>query len=84
LDGHKPELVVYDSGADIFAGDKLGGFNLSKEDLKERDAYAAAECFRRKIALAVVLGGGYSQNPEDTPQIHANTLETVANAFARM
>ncbi|MDD2773606.1 MAG: histone deacetylase [Elusimicrobiales bacterium] len=84
LDGHGPELVVYVSGADTYEHDQLGGFKLTVEDLKERDAWVAAECARRGVPVAVVLGGGYARNSDDTARIHANTLEIASKAFARM
>src|SRR5205085_11217794 len=33
----KPELVLYVAGADPYAGDQLGGLNLTFEGLRQRD-----------------------------------------------
>ena len=57
LDGHRPDLVVYEAGADPFAGDQLGTLRISKECLHERDRFVVRECAERGIPIAGVLGG---------------------------
>ena len=73
LDEHKPDLVMYQAGADPYAGDQLGTLKLSKEGLKHRDAYVLGECRARDIPVAGTLGGGYALNPPDTVDIHFQT-----------
>ena len=73
LDEHKPDLVMYQAGADPYAGDQLGTLKLSKEGLKLRDAYILTECRARGIPVAGTLGGGYALNPADTVDIHFQT-----------
>ena len=75
LDGHRPDLVVYEAGADPFAGDQLGTLRISKECLHERDQFVVRECADRGIPIAGVLGGGYAADPEDTVEIHVNTCK---------
>jgi len=75
LDGHRPDLVVYEAGADPFAGDQLGTLRISKECLHERDRFVVRECAKRGIPIAGVLGGGYAVDPEDTVEIHVNTCK---------
>jgi acetoin utilization deacetylase AcuC-like enzyme len=82
LDGHKPELVVYLAGADVYMNDRLGGMRLTKDDISARDAYVAGECKKRSIPLAAVLGGGYAQTPDDTAAIHATTLFRAAEIYS--
>jgi acetoin utilization deacetylase AcuC-like enzyme len=73
LDTHRPEIVLYQAGADPFMGDKLGTLKLSKEGLRRRDDFILAECRRRSIPVAGTLGGGYAENPGDTIDIHFGT-----------
>ena len=73
LDEHKPDLVMYQAGADPYAGDQLGTLKLSKEGLKRRDAYVLGECRSRGIPVAGTLGGGYALDPADTVEVHFQT-----------
>lgn len=73
LDEHRPDLVMYQAGADPYSGDQLGTLKLSKEGLKRRDSYILEECRARGIPVAGTLGGGYALNPADTVDIHFQT-----------
>ncbi len=81
LDGHKPELVVYLAGADVYINDRLGGLRLTMEDILRRDSYVAGECKKRGLPLAVVLGGGYAQTAAETVEIHAGSLRCAAEIY---
>src|SRR6185369_16775067 len=37
LDSHRPELVVYQAGADVYENDVLGGLKLTREGVRLRD-----------------------------------------------
>ena len=74
LDEHKPDLVVYQSGVDVFEKDLLGGMKLTKEGVAGRDQAVLKHCALRRVPLAVTLGGGYAERLEDTAALHAQTL----------
>jgi len=74
---HDPDLVIYLAGADPFKEDRLGGFLLTQQGLMDRDAYVLGLCADRRIPVAVVLGGGYAPNINDTVEIHLNTVRVV-------
>ncbi len=74
---HRPDLVIYLAGADPFKEDRLGGFLLTKQGLMDRDTYVLRLCADRGIPVAVVLGGGYAPNIDDTVEIHLNTVRVV-------
>lgn len=76
LDGHRPELVVYQAGADPFFQDQLGALALTQEGLEARDIAVFRACLGRGVPVAVTLGGGYAARLEDTVAIHATTLKT--------
>ncbi|OGR86435.1 MAG: hypothetical protein A2021_07470, partial [Elusimicrobia bacterium GWF2_52_66] len=77
LNAARADLAVYVAGADVYRGDLLGGLNLTMSGIKKRDALVLAECFRRKLPVAVVLSGGYAKKIKDTSRIHANTIRTA-------
>jgi acetoin utilization deacetylase AcuC-like enzyme len=70
----RPDLVLYLAGADPYEQDRLGGLKLTKAGLKERDKIVLDNARRRGIPVAVVLGGGYAPEIEDTVDIHLNTI----------
>lgn len=80
LDISAPELALYLAGADPFQDDRLGRLGISREGLAERDRIVFSECQNRGIPVAVVMGGGYAPDINDTVEIHLATAK-VAAAF---
>jgi acetoin utilization deacetylase AcuC-like enzyme len=78
---HRPEIVLYQAGADPYEDDQLGALRLTFDGLLERDRLVIAGCAERGIPVVVTLGGGYARNVEDTVAIHATTCR-VALALA--
>ncbi len=74
LDQAGPELAIYLAGADPYAGDRLGRLELSIAGLAERDRRVFEGCWRRRVPVAMVLGGGYAVDLDDVVTIHANTV----------
>ncbi len=70
----KPQLVVYIAGADPYELDQLGGLKLTKDGLRERDRIVLEEAYKLSIPVAIVLGGGYSYDVNDTVGIHFSTF----------
>lgn len=81
---HRPDLVIYLAGADPFKKDRLGGFLLTKQGLMDRDVYVLRLCAKRSIPVAIVLGGGYAPNINDTVEIHLNTVRVVNRLLKEM
>ncbi len=71
---HGPELVIYQAGVDCYERDLLGGLRLTAQGLRERDRLVYQECVKRKIPVAVTLGGGYAKNLMDTVRLHVQTM----------
>ena len=82
LDEFKPDLVIYQAGADPFREDKLGGLGLTIDGLAERDRVVASECRTRKIPIVGTLGGGYARREEDVVTIHSNTIRILKESAA--
>ena len=58
----KPDLVLYDAGADPHRDDRLGKLALSDEGLYRRDWYVLETCTRAGYPVACVIGGGYGKD----------------------
>jgi len=69
----RPEIVLYQAGADPYREDMLGGLALTFEGLDVRDRMVLEGCAARGIPAVVTLGGGYARRVEDTVAIHAHT-----------
>lgn len=77
-----PDLVIYQSGVDGLATDKLGRLGLTHEGLQLRDRIVFESCLRAGIPCAVTLGGGYSLPIELTVAAHRNTFLCAAAVFS--
>lgn len=75
-----PDLVIYQSGADPFVGDKLGKLALTKHGLACRDRLVLEMCRAEGIPVAVTMGGGYAEDVADIVDIHAQTI-SIASEF---
>jgi acetoin utilization deacetylase AcuC-like enzyme len=73
LDEFKPDLIVYQAGADPYEYDQLGNLMLTIAGLMERDRLVFHWAQERDIPIAATLGGGYAENTMDTVTIHVNT-----------
>lgn len=79
----RPEIVLYQAGADPFKDDQLGGLSLDLEGLAARDRAVLEGCAARGIPAVVTLGGGYARRVEDTLSIHAYTCRLALKLAAR-
>ncbi|HEX9653886.1 MAG TPA: histone deacetylase, partial [bacterium] len=82
LNEFRPDLVLYQAGADPYESDQLGSLRLTIDGLQRRDEYVFGECKKRGVPVAVTLGGGYAYHTEDTVQIHFNTCMAALRLFA--
>jgi acetoin utilization deacetylase AcuC-like enzyme len=74
----RPQLILFQSGVDALASDRLGRLALTRGDLKIRDSLVLQSAWDRHIPLAVTLGGGYSEPISETAAAHAQTFRTAA------
>jgi histone deacetylase 11 len=54
-------LAVYNAGTDVYAGDPLGGLNISASTIRERDLFIVAELRARGFPTMMVVSGGYTK-----------------------
>lgn len=76
---HKPDLIIYQSGVDVWEKDHLGGLALTEAGVKDRDYAVLETCRVHRIPVVVTLGGGYGPTPADTARLHATTLKLFAD-----
>lgn len=81
FEGFRPEFAIYLAGADPYVFDQLGNLALTIEGLKKRDYMVLSKCRERKVPVAIVLGGGYAREINDTVAIHANTATVAKDIF---
>lgn len=77
----QPQLIFYIAGADPYFRDQLGGLSLTLEGLSKRDELVFALAKQSAAALAVVFGGGYAVDIEETVNIHYNTVKKALEMF---
>jgi acetoin utilization deacetylase AcuC-like enzyme len=80
---HRPEIVLYQAGADPYEHDQLGGLSLTRAGLEARDRRVLEGCALRGIPVVVTLGGGYALRLADTVAIHAGTCRVALRLGTR-
>ena len=76
----RPDLVFYNGGVDPHRDDRLGRLSLTDAGLAERDRRVLGFFRQRGVAVAAVIGGGYSRDIEALARRHS-ILHRVANEF---
>lgn len=78
----RPELLIFQSGVDTLACDRLGRLSLSLAGLAQRDALVITSAHELGIPLVITLGGGYSSPIQQTVSAHAQTFRIAADIYA--
>ena len=80
----RPDLLLYQAGADPHINDPLGTLGMTTEQMKQRDQIVFQFCARNSLPVLFVLAGGY-QKPIETKlaPLHVNTFETAAFTFGK-
>ncbi len=82
IDRAKPEVLLYQAGADPYREDPYSPLDLTHEDLYARDAYVFEVCRRRGIPVMWVLAGGYTPDITKVVEVHLNTFRAAAQIKA--
>lgn len=72
--GFRPDLVFYLAGSDPYEDDSLGDLKLTMEGMMERDRRVRDYSLELNIPTVIVTAGGYAREPEDTVEIHYNSI----------
>lgn len=78
----KPDLIIYQAGADPHEHDPLGKLGMTTEHLLERDRMVFHFCKSEGIPVLFVLAGGY-QTPieEKLVPLHLNTFKAAYEEY---
>ena len=78
----RPDLIIYQAGADPHINDPLGTLGMTTEQLRLRDKTVFEFCKLSRIPLMFVLAGGY-QEPikERLIPLHVNTFKEAAYVY---
>ena len=77
----RPDVILYQAGADPYREDPDSPLDVGLEDLAERDAHVFAAARAAGIPIAWVLAGGYTKDIRKVVEVHANTFAAAAKAF---
>ncbi len=78
VDAFRPDLAIWISGADPHRNDRFGQLQLTARHMTTRDEFVVRQFLERQIPLAVLYGGGYNRELENTARLHRNTIATAA------
>ncbi|PSL07506.1 histone deacetylase [Cecembia rubra] len=81
IDNVEPEFIIFQSGVDVLASDKLGRLGLSLQGCKERDKKVLEAAKRHNIPIMCCMGGGYSHKISQIVEAHANTFRLAQDIF---
>lgn len=81
IDRAKPDVVLYQAGADPYKEDPYSPLNLDHADLRARDTYVFETCKRRGIPVMWVLAGGYTPDVNQVVEVHLNTFRAANAVF---
>ena len=76
-----PDMIFYQSAVDVLATDKLGKLSLTQAGCKARDEYVLRQAKSANIPVAIVMGGGYSEDINDVVEAHCNTFRVAQEIY---
>ncbi|WP_228040906.1 histone deacetylase [Nodosilinea sp. LEGE 07088] len=77
----RPDLVLYDAGADPHRDDLLGKLALTNTGIYERDRYVLHCCAQAGYPVACVIGGGYGKSMPDLIFRHSLLHRAAAEVY---
>jgi acetoin utilization deacetylase AcuC-like enzyme len=73
----RPDLVLYQAGADPYREDPYSPLDLDHDDLRERDRVVFAWAKRAGLPVAWVLAGGYTPDVSKVVDVHVGTFDAA-------
>lgn len=77
IDRARPDLIMYQAGVDVLAGDRFGKLALSPAGVEERDRLVCTCAVQAGLPLVVTLGGGYAREIDRIVKAHCRTVATA-------
>lgn len=81
LENGKPDILLYQAGADPYYEDPYSPLSLNHDDLLKRDEAVFRFTKKHQIPIAWVLAGGYTQDISKIVQVHTNTFKAWQNIY---
>jgi acetoin utilization deacetylase AcuC-like enzyme len=81
LAGERPDILLYQAGADPLRDDPYSPLDLDHADLMERDRLVFEFAKRHSLPVAWVLAGGYTEDISQVVEVHLNTLRASVEVF---
>lgn len=83
IDRARPNVVLYQAGADPYREDPYSPLDVGHEALEARDRLVFDTCHARGLPVMWVLAGGYTPEVEKVVAVHVNTLRAANAAWGR-
>jgi acetoin utilization deacetylase AcuC-like enzyme len=77
----RPDVLLYQAGADPYREDPYSPLDLGHEDLRERDRRVFEFARDHRIPIAWVLAGGYTPDTSKVVEVHLNTFRAASDVF---
>jgi acetoin utilization deacetylase AcuC-like enzyme len=78
-----PDMIFYQAGVDVLAGDRFGKLALTMIGVGERDRLVCEFAHRTGLPLVVTLGGGYARDINRIVEAHCQTVRRAKSAVNR-
>jgi acetoin utilization deacetylase AcuC-like enzyme len=77
LERGRPDLLLYQAGADPYKEDPYSPLDLDHDDLRERDRWVFAWAKKEALPTAWVLAGGYTKDVRKVVDVHVGTFDAA-------
>ena len=81
IDRARPDVLLYQAGADPYREDPYSPLLLDHADLLARDTFVFETCKRRGLPVLWVLAGGYTKEIDKVVEVHLNTARAACSVF---
>lgn len=78
----RADIAFVNAGVDPWEGDRLGRLSLTMDGLRARERLALTTLRGAGLPVACVLGGGYSDDPQELAARHAVVFEEAARILS--
>jgi len=77
----RPDLVLYQAGADPYKEDPYSPLDLDHDDLRERDRFVFAWAKEQGLPIAWVLAGGYTPDVSKVVGVHVGNFDAAQDIY---
>lgn len=81
LQTHRPELVIYIAGADVYERDRLGRLAVTPAGAAQRDRHVLNTCKRQNLPVVMLMGGGYARPITETVELNLQSIQLGLDIF---